>query len=186
MPDRSPQLTSMIVGACLLLLISTALRAADPPAAPAPAAGSETSTVELPRFQAGLWEYRRKVLSEQSLKPQVSIVRKCADPTADIREKLEQLKKKGCQFAPLKRNQDRYLSSWVCQAPTGAMRFRDVLIVKDENSYQDVSETHSTKHVSQQTIEAVRLGQCPGLGAGAPLRPTPKPPHRSGGGASRG
>src|ERR1700704_5269190 len=44
--------SSMIaLGACLLILISTALRAADPPAAPAPAGRPETSAVELPRFQ---------------------------------------------------------------------------------------------------------------------------------------
>lgn len=59
--------------------------------------------------------------------------------------------------------------------PTGAMRFREVLIVKDPASYQDASETHSAQHVSQQKIEAERLGECPGLGAGAPLTPTPKP-----------
>ena len=177
MPVRSPQLTSMIVGACLLILISTALRAADPPAAPAPAAGSETSAVELPRFQAGLWEYRRTLVSGQSAKPQVSMVRKCADPSADIREKIADLKKKNCQFTPLRRNQDHYLSSWVCQTPKGAMRFRDVLTASDESSYQDVSETHSAQHISQQKLEARRLGECPGLGAGAPMTPTPKKPR---------
>ena len=180
MPVRSPQLTSMM-GACLLILISTALRAADPPAAPAPAAGPETSAVELPRFQPGLWEYRRTLVSGQSAKPQLSTVRKCVDPSADIREKIADLKKKNCQFTPLRRNQDHYLSSWVCQTPKGAMRFRDVLTASDESSYQDVSETHSAQRVTQQKIEARRLGECPGLGAGAPMTHTPKkprpPPH---------
>ena len=105
MPVRSPQLTSMIaLGACLLILISTALRAADPPAAPAPAGRPETSAVELPRFQP-----------------------------------------------------------------------RDVLIASDLTSYQDMSETHSAQHVTQQKIEARCLGECPGLGAGTPLPRTPKP-----------
>ena len=179
MPVRSPQLTSTIVGACLLSLISTALRAADPPATPA--TGPESSAVELPRFQPGLWEYRRTLVSGKSAKPQVSMVRKCADPSADIREKIADLKKKNCQFAPLRRNQDHYISSWVCQTPTGAMRFRDVLTAKDEGSYQDVSETHSAQHISQQKVEATRLGECPGLGAGAPMTPTlkkPRPPPR--------
>jgi len=179
MPVRSPQLTSMIaVGACLLVLItSTAARAADPPAAPAPAAGPETSAVELPRFQPGLWEYRRTLVSGKSAKPQVSTVRKCADPGADIREKIADLKKKNCQFTSLRRNQDHYISSWVCQTPRGAMRFRDVLTARDESSYQDVSEAHSAQHISQQKLEATRLGDCPGLGAGAPMTPTPKKPR---------
>jgi hypothetical protein len=111
-------------------------------------------------------------------KPHVSSIRKCADPGADMREKMEALKKKDCQFAPLRHSQDRYVSSWVCQTPTGAMRFRDVLVTKDPNSYQDVTETHSAQHVARQKLEATRIGECPGMGSGAPLMPTPKP-HRS-------
>ena len=176
MPVRSPQLTSMIaLGACLLILISTALRAADPPAAPAPAGGPETSAVELPRFQPGLWEYRRTLVRGDTARPQVTTIKKCADPAAEMREKMEALRQKHCQFAPLRRNQDRYVSSWLCPTPTGPMRFRDVLTASDLTSYQDVSEAHSAQHVTQQKVEARRLGECPGLGAGAPLPRTPKP-----------
>jgi hypothetical protein len=180
MPVRSPQLTSMIaVGACLLVLItSTAVRAADPPAAPAPAAGSETSAVELPRFKAGLWEYRRTLMRGDTAKPQVTTIKKCADPAAEMREKMDDLRKKNCQFTPLRRNQDHYLSSWLCPTPSGPMRFRDVLIASDLTRYQDVSETHSAQHVTQQKIEARRLGECPGLGSGAPMPRTPKPPRQ--------
>jgi hypothetical protein len=55
------------------------------------------------------------------------------------------------------------------------MRFRDVLIASDLTSYQDMSETHSVQHVTQQKIEARCLGECPGLGAGTPLPRTAKP-----------
>jgi hypothetical protein len=92
----------------------------------------------------------------------VSTAKKCVDPGADMREKRESLKKKGCQFAPLKRTSERYISSWVCQTPAGAMRFRDVLLVNGPDTYEDVSETHTTQHVTQQKIEARRLGECPG------------------------
>lgn len=179
MPLRSPQLTSMTaVGACLLVVItSTAVRAAEPPAAAALAAGPETSAVELPRFQAGLWEYRRTVIRADVAKPQVAIVKKCSDPGADMREKMENLKKKNCQFAPLRQTGERYISSWVCQTPTGAIRFRDVLVAKDANSYQDLSETRTAQRVTQQKLDATRLGDCPGMGSGAPLAPTLKP-HR--------
>ncbi len=57
------------------------------------------------------------------------------------------------------------------------MRFRDVLLAKDPNGYQVVSETRSAQRVTQQKIEATRLGECPGMGSGAPLTPTPKPVH---------
>jgi len=171
---------------CLGLLSGLPAGAADPepaatspatapaaPAAPAPAA--DTAAVELPNFRPGLWEYRRTVL--RGGRPQVSTSRKCADPGADMREKMAQLRKKNCQFAPLRRSKEHYISSWVCQTPTGAMRFRDVLTATDDSSYEDMSETHTTEHISQQKLEARRLGECPGLGAGAPLTPT-KPPLR--------
>ena len=176
--------TTALVGS-FLLLSGLPAGAADPepaaspataPAAPAaPAAAADTAAVELPSFRPGLWEYRRTLM--QGGRPQVSTTRKCADPGADMREKMAELRKKNCQFEPLRRAKEHYISSWVCQTPSGAMRFRDVLTATDDSSYQDVSETHTAQHTSQQKLEARRLGECPGLGAGAPLMPT-KPPRR--------
>jgi len=177
MPVRRPHLgTRATLVSCLLLFSSAAVRAADP----APAGlTADSAAAELPSFKPGLWEYRRTLVTGDSGKPQTSTIRKCADPGADIREKMVQLKKKNCQFAPMRRNKDRYVSSWVCPTVSGPMRFRDVLIAKDATGYQDVSETRSGQRVTEQKIEAVRLGECPGLGVGAPLTPTPKPPpHR--------
>jgi hypothetical protein len=110
--------------------------------------------------------------------PQVSVVKKCGDPGADMREKMESLKKRNCQFAPLKKSGERYISSWFCQTPTGALRFRDVLTAKGTDDYEVVSEIHSPQRVTQQTIEATRIGECPGIGSGAPLTPSRKPPHQ--------
>jgi hypothetical protein len=181
MPVRwSDRKTITVVAGFSLLMAGTALSAADPESAPpaaaaAPAAPSERAAVGLPTFRVGLWEYRRTSLKAGTTKPQVSTVRKCTDPGAEMREKMETLAKKGCQFAPLKRSSDRYISSWTCQTPTGAIRFRDVLRAKDADSYEDLSETHTAHHVTQQKIEAMRVGECPGLGSGAPLKPTRKP-----------
>ena len=184
----SPRRKTLNVAAVLLLLApGAALCSAGPqppPGAPETAAPAATAPaprsagVELPAFRSGLWEYRRTFMSPETGKPQVATTRKCADPTVEMREKMETLKKKGCQFAPLKRNSDRYISSWVCQTPTGAMRFRDVLLAKDADSYEDLSETHTRQRVMQQRIEAARRGECPGMGSGAPLTPTRKPTRR--------
>ena len=177
-----------LVSSLLLFSGAPSTRAADPepaassetetpaaaPAAPAtPARAADAAAVELPSFRPGLWEYRRTLM--RSGGPQVSTTRKCTNPGGEMREKIAELKKKNCQFAPLKRSGEHYISSWVCQTPSGAMRFRDVLTATDDSSYQDVSEAHSAQHVTQQKVEARRLGECPGLGAGAPLPRTPKP-----------
>jgi hypothetical protein len=175
-----------------VLCLSTAAGAAGPGAAPAttepPAAAptgavhatpavpaARSQLVELPTFRSGLWEYRRTLTQGNSQKPQVVTIKICADPGKEMRAKLDDLKQKGCQFAPLSRSNDRYMSSWICQTPSGVLRFRDTLIVKDENGYQDVSETHSAQSVTQQKIEATRLGECPNAGAAAPSHMPNKP-----------
>lgn len=184
------KLTAVTAG---LLLPAAALLAADgastPSGAPAPltppaasasrASAAVAAPVELPAFRFGLWEYQRTLMQGASPKANVTSMKKCVDPGAEMRSKMDTLKKRGCEFAPVKRHNDRYISSWVCQTQTGPLRFRDVLIVKDENGYQDVSETHSPQGVSQQKITATRLGDCPGMGSGAPLLPTPKLPDQS-------
>ena len=182
---KTPSWTTLNATAALLLLAPAAgVYAASghepPPGAPETAAPAATApaSVERPTVRSGLWEYRRTFMRPDTGRPQAATTRKCADPTVEMREKMEALKKKGCQFAPLKRTNDRYISSWVCQTPTGAMRFRDVLLAKDADSYEDVSETHTRERVMQQRIEASRRGECPGMGSGAPLAPKRKPPRR--------
>ena len=175
MSDRSALLRMLTIVGCSVLTPSGHGARADNPehAATAPAAA-----VELPSLQAGLWEYRRTLTTPQSVNPQVSSMKKCADPGAEIREKKAALKKKGCEFGPLKRHDNRYTSSWACTTTTGAVKFRDVLIVKDATHYEDLSEMHSAQQVTQQRIEASRVGDCPAGGVGATKTPNPKAlPH---------
>src|SRR5205085_9408924 len=139
--------TTALVSSLLLFSGAPSTRAADPepaaspetpvaaPAAPAtPARAADAAAVELPSFRPGLWEYRRTLM--RSGGPQVSTTRKCTNPGTEMREKMTELKKKNCQFAPLKRSGEHYISSWICQTPSGAMRFRDVLTATDDSSYQ--------------------------------------------------
>jgi hypothetical protein len=200
MPVRRVSVSTLyILGLCTLPWPGFAARGDEPPAAPAAlapaapvtsptptppsqalasaAAHAAGSAVELPSFQFGLWEFKRTLLRGDTGRQQVSTIKRCADPGADMREKMESLKSKGCQFTPLKHNDDHYVSSWVCKTPSGTMRFRDVLLVQDANGYQDISEMRTAQRVNQQKIEATRVGGCPGMGSGAPLTPT-KPPAR--------
>jgi hypothetical protein len=77
------------------------------------------------------------------------------------------LKKKNCRFTAVRRENDHYVSGWVCPTPSGPMQFRDVLSAKDGTAYQDVSEARLGQHVTQQRIVATRLGNC----AVAPMVP---------------
>jgi hypothetical protein len=119
------------------------------------------AAVEVPFFEPGLWEYRRTVVKEGSPGAQISILRKCADPSTEIREKFVELGKRSCRFAPLAHRHHRYISSWICPTPLGPTKFRAVLIVRGAAGYTDLSEMRTTEHVARQRIEAARIGECP-------------------------
>jgi len=164
--------TLTIVGCCLLPPFAQPARAT-----PAPPPGphqhkpaiTAAAAVELPFFQPGLWEYRRTVLKDDSPGPQVSMLRKCADPSTEIRTKMAQLKNRSCRFAPLTRRRGRYFSSWICPTPEGPARFRAVLIVKGTTRYTDLSEMRNAQHLARQRIEAAWIGEC-SAGGGLPNR----------------
>ena len=157
---------------CSLLLSSAAVRAGEPQPAATP---TPEAAAALPSFQPGLWEYRRTMFNQGSDKPQVSTVTKCTDPTSDIRQKMESLKAKNCQFTSPRHIQDHYVSNWICQTPNGPARFHDVLTATDATKYVDVSEAQLSQRVTRSRLEAVRLGDCRSDKPGALSRPSAKP-----------
>jgi Protein of unknown function (DUF3617) len=125
----------------------------------ATAAAPTVNDVTLPKFQPGLWQYQR-TLTTGSGKPQVTVVKKCTSPSAEIEKKMTALRGKSCRFTAVRRENDHYVSGWMCPTPSGPMQFRDVLSAKNATAYQDVSEARLGQHVTQQRIEATRLGDC--------------------------
>ncbi len=126
----------------------------------APCLGADP--ISLPVLKPGMWEYRRTQLSMGRDKPQTTKVRRCSDPTSDIRKKLADLEQRGCRFAPLSHSGNRYVMSWRC--PTGndrSVTFHDVLTVASPESYQDSSEAHQEQQVVHSEIVAIRIGNCP-------------------------
>ena len=159
---------------CWPLISGAAAPTNDPNPAPTPPAAA----ADMPILKPGLWEYRRTLQSAGSTKPQVTTIRKCTDPGADMRDKRQALEKKGCQFDAPTYNTHRASSSWTCTTPSGIVRFVDVLAIKDPTSYQDVSEIRTAQHANHQKIEATRLGECPAMGSGVQPTPGRKPlPH---------
>ena len=137
-------------------------------------ATTAAAAVELPFFEPGLWEYRRTVVKDGVPSPQITMLRKCADPSTEIRSKMAELGKRSCRFAPLTLRHQRYLSRWTCPTPLGPTRFRAVLIVRSPAGYTDLSEMRTTEHVARQRIEAARIGECPASGPGAYPQSTPQ------------
>ena len=182
MPVRSLAFgTLTIIACCLLPHPGQPARANTEPNRSAQHHKSATTTatpVQLPAFQAGLWQYRQTVMKDDSPTPRISMLRKCADPSAEIREKMAQLKRRSCEFAPLAHRHGRYFSNGVCPTPLGPTRIRAVLIARGAGGYTDLSETRTREHLARQRIEATRIGECPGSGTLTPPSPNSKlTPH---------
>jgi hypothetical protein len=131
---------------------------------------------ELPALQPGMWEYHRSMVVGERGKPQIASVKKCGDPTAEFKQKLVELKKKGCQFAPLMQSGNRYTSAWKCPVTGGSATVRDVITVKGSTGYQDDNEVRLPQQLTRSTILATRLGDCPANQQ--PPRARPTPPRR--------
>ena len=139
-----------------ILFVSTLLAA---PLYSAPTAS------ELPAFQPGFWEYQRTVSTMAKPDPQHSSIRKCSDPTNEIKQKLTELQHKGCQFSPVTVRGNQYFSTWRCPASSGPLVDRNVVTVISFTSYQDQNEVRSGEHVSRSTVIARRVGECPAANA---------------------
>ena len=98
------------------------------------------------------------------------MLRKCSDPSTEIRTKMADLGKSSCRFAPLAHRRGQYISNWTCQTPLGPTTFRAVLVVRGAVGYTHVSEMRAKEHVSRQKIEAARIGDCPSSGHNAEFR----------------
>jgi hypothetical protein len=125
-------------------------------------------TAELPAFQPGLWEYQRTMLSTADGRPQTSSVRKCSDPTSEIRRKLDELHHKGCQFSRVLNKGSHYQSTWSCPSSNGPVVVRDTVTVNSASSYQDDNQIKAGARITHSTIVANRLGDCPDSKTGLP------------------
>lgn len=146
----------------------------EPPRTHAGPPTTARAAAELPFFAPGLWEYRRTVVKDGIPSPQISLLRKCADPSVEIREKLAQLGKRSCRLAPLSHRLHRYFSSGICPTPLGPTRFHAVLIVRGTVGYTDLSEMRTSEHVTRERIEAARIGECPANERERHFRPNPQ------------
>ena len=183
MPTRS-SVTILAKGVFIALTAAAGARANPPEPQPGPAPRSDTGAAsaasQLPPLRAGLWEYRRTVYTAADTKPQKTTFQACADPSAEIRERLETLRKKGCVFSPVLARGKQYQSSWRCPVSSGVLIDRNIMLVTDDSSYQDDNEIRAGEHFTRSRLVATRVGECPpgrhpGEAVQGGVRPEPRP-----------
>jgi hypothetical protein len=108
------------------------------------------------------------MLSTADGRPQTSSVRKCSDPTSEIRRKLDELQHKGCQFSRVLNKGSHYQSTWSCPSSSGPVVVRDTVTVNSASSYQDDNQIKAGARITHSTIVANRLGDCPDSKTGLP------------------
>ena len=173
MPSRNADLRTLALMGCCLVSIGKMAYGNTVTVSPSTHHNPVTTAappMDVPRFEPGLWQYRRTVMGDDSPARKISVLRKCADPSTEIRRKMADLEKRSCQFAPLAHRHNRYLSSWTCPTPLGPTRFSAVLIVRGSAGYTDLSEMRSAQHSARQRIDAVRIGECSTNGLGDQFR----------------
>jgi hypothetical protein len=174
-------LRRLILGTSLLLApLAGAPSFAQTSSAPPlrPATTTAVLPVELPAFQPGLWEYQRTMLTAANPKPQKSSIKKCGDPSSEIKQRLSELQQKGCQFSPLRPRGNRFLSMWKCPAPNGNLVIHNVVTVKSPTRYQDDNEVRAGERATRSMIVANRVGDCPAPQASAGTARERIPPQR--------
>jgi hypothetical protein len=129
---------------------------------------TRAAAAELPTFRPGWWEYRRTLQTSQRGAPQVTVVKRCVDPSTEIKQKMRQLKQKGCVFSALARAGERYTTSGTCQSTGAKVSIQQTLTASNAESYKDESQTRRADFTSRSTILARRLGECPEPAASQP------------------
>jgi hypothetical protein len=150
-----------VLGLVALLCMGPGFGANPPPPPAGAQAATRAAPVQLPAFHPGWWEYRRTLQTSQRGAPQVTVIKRCVDPTSEIKQKMGQLKQKGCVFSGLTKDGDRYKTSGTCQGTGAKVSIQQLLTASNADSYKDESQTRRGDFTNRSTILARRLGECP-------------------------
>ena len=142
---------------------AAAAPAAAPAAASAPAAAARAA--EVPKFEPGMWEYRRTMRTKKpkvgDAPPEPEVSKRCGNPTSDIRQRLASLASQGCRNSPLVYREDHYQFTSVCSAANGVAVIHDVLTFKSSTGYQEDEDVMHAPQVTHTSTVATRVGECP-------------------------
>jgi len=123
-------------------------------------AGLAASDNEFPTFQPGLWSFTSTVNLKGANKPQVRTVRKCTNPTADIKKKWDMLASQSCKFSPMTHDGNRYSYGSFCEKNGLILQSKSSIIVESSSAYRVETDSRTNNQAQKEIIEAKRLGEC--------------------------
>jgi hypothetical protein len=116
---------------------------------------------DLPSFRPGLWEFKRSVEGTNGAgKPLNTEIKKCVDPTADMRKMNEALTKQGCKASSVVKSGNAYSFTTDCQIQGVPMQSRSVVTVESDSAYKvDVTSKGGARSTTEALV-AKRIGEC--------------------------
>jgi hypothetical protein len=129
--------------------------------------------VDVPSLQQGQWEYHRSITVAGQKQPAVQTMRKCINPTEDIRSKWQELARQTCHFSPVRHTDNKYQYSAMCTKNGVRTRTMSVITVQGEAAYNVVTESISSERRFSESLSAHRVGDCSPSPTAAPAPSTP-------------
>ncbi len=115
---------------------------------------------DLPAFKPGMWNYSMNIETPGSMQPHTQSVRRCSDPTAEIRKKWQALAVETCKFSPIKRDGNRYSYTSSCQKNGMELSLRAVITMESDAAYRVDTESKTNSQVRRESLVAKREGDC--------------------------
>jgi len=113
------------------------------------------------------------------MKPQTQSVKKCTNPTDEIRKKWAMLAIETCKFSPVSRSGNRYSYSSTCQKDGMQLSLRAVITVQSDQAYRVETEATTNNQVRKELLIAKREGDCAKSNGHLPVpQPRTDPPPK--------
>jgi hypothetical protein len=114
---------------------------------------------DLPIFRKGMWEFNRTVDNAPG-KPLVINIKKCTDPSEDMKKQNSMLTKAGCTFSPITRSGNSYSFMATCKMGGVSGQSKSVISVDNDSSYKVNVESQSSGKTAREILTAKRTGSC--------------------------
>jgi hypothetical protein len=113
---------------------------------------------DVPRFRAGLWEFRRTIEGLQgSTKPLLTQTQKCTDPTLNYTKPRDM---PGCKFSPMTRSGNSYSFTAECSVRGVELRSKSVTTVESDGAYRLTVDSQGGGQQTKEVLVARRIGEC--------------------------
>jgi hypothetical protein len=123
------------------------------------AVAAQVAAQELPAFRKGQWQFERTI-DDGSGAPQKVSLRKCTNPSDDMKRQNAMLSSSGCKVTPAVRSGATYSYSAQCRLQGVSVDSRSVLTAEGDGAYRLVVDSLEDGRKKREVLVARRVGDC--------------------------